>query len=318
MHWVMLGLVATIAVALGLFFVAGGKFIALEYRDFPPDKLEKLITDDLTETELTISGPLEVQGSSSLTRWAMKLSPGTFLVDVEINGRKASLVVDTGAAQTFISPEIAVAAQISLTSSRLTVQHGWREIPIYMGRLRELGLGDLRVQNLPVVVGGNQLVIKLLGLPVWNLDGILGMEPLQRFVLTLDYERGIVVLHRESPSLQAPSAPLQILREPGPGGLEHPKPMVDCFVGGSGPFPCFIDTGTSAPVFIPREIWQALGLGGQKHARVQIKLGELELKEASAVRANVKHIVIGSNIFQAQGFKRLTLDFLAGKLYAER
>jgi len=28
--------------------------------------------------------------------------------------------------------------------------------------------------------------------------------------------------------------------------------------------------------------------------------------------------LIGSNIFQAQGFKRLTLDFLAGKLYAER
>lgn len=29
-------------------------------------------------------------------------------------------------------------------------------------------------------------------------------------------------------------------------------------------------------------------------------------------------MLLGNNIFQAQGYKRLTLDFLGGRLYAER
>ena len=319
MRWIII-LGATLAVVLGLFLAAGGKLIALEHIDFPRDELEKLIIANPPEAELTLSGSLEVQVGSPWTRWAMKLLPGTFLVDVKINGRKASLVVDTGAAQTFISPQIAVAAQVILTSSRITVQHGWREVPVYMGRVRELELGNLRVHNLPIVVGGTQPVLKLLGLPIWNLDGVLGMEPLQRLALTLDYEREVVVLRRESPpSLGASSAPLQILREQGPGDLEHPKPMVDCFIGDSGPFSCFIDTGTSSPVLIPRDLWKAIGLEGQKQGRLKhLRLGELELKEVPVVRGNVKYITIGSNIFQSQGIRRLTLDFLAGKLYAER
>ncbi len=317
MHWVIFGIAALIA-ALGLFLVAGGKLIALESKDFPRDELEKLIIADPPEAEMTLSMPLETQVSSHWTRWAMKLMPGTFLVDGKINGHRASLVVDTGAARTFISPRIAVAAQVSLISPRLTVQHGWGEIPVYLGRLRELELGDLRVHNPTIIVGGTQQVIKLLGLPVWNLDGVLGMEILQQLALILDYERGIIVLRRESLPLQAPSALLQILKEPGPGNLEHPKPIVGCFVDSSSPFSCFIDTGTSAPAFVPPEVWKALGLEGQKQARLQIRLGEIELKDVPAVRANVKHIVLGSNIFQANGVKRLTLDFLAGKLYAER
>ena len=317
MNW-LIGLVVAIVVVLGLFFMAGGQLIALDYKDFPQDKLEKLITSNPLETTLTISGPLEVEVSSSMTTWAMMLLPGTFFIDVRINGRKASLVVDTGAAQSFISPEIAVAAQISLTSSRLTVQHGRREVPVYTGHVQEMELGNLKIKDISVIVGGEQPVIKLVGLPVWHLDGVLGMEPLQRLALTLDYARRIVVLRREASPPQGPSAPLQIIRESGPGNLEHPKPTVECFVNNSGPFPCFIDTGTSAPAFVPREIWQSLGLEGQKQTRLDIKLRELELKEVPSIRANVKYITIGSNIFQAQGFKRLTLDFLAGKLYAER
>jgi len=317
MHWIIFGM-AALAVALGLFLASGGKLIALEQVDFPKDALEKLIIAEPLEAELTLSGPLEVHVSSPWTRWAMKLLPGTFLVDVKINGRKASLVVDTGAAKTFIGPKLAVAAQVDLTSSRLIVQYGRRETPVYMGWVRELELGDLRVHNLPIIVGGTQPVLKLVGLSIWNLDGLLGIDVLQKLALTLDYEREVVILRRESPPLGAPSAPLQILREQGPEGLEHPKPLVDGFVDGSGPFPCFIDTGTSAPVFVPKEIWQALGLEGKRQARLQIRVGEIDLKEVFAIPANVKYITIGSNIFQAQGIKRLTLDFLGGKLYAER
>lgn len=316
MNWIIALGLALVAI-VGLFFLSGGQFLALDYQDFSQEKLEKLVTATPPET-LAISGPSTVEGKSSMTRWASMFLPGTFFIDISINGQKASLSVDTGAARTFISPSIAVAAKVFVTSSRLTVQHGWREIPVYMGYIRDLELGDMKIQNMPAIVGGQQPVVKLLGLPVWNFDGVLGMEPLRRLVLLLDYKRRVVVLRREPFPSRAPSAPLQILTESGPGGIEHPKPVVDCFVGNSGPFPCFIDTGTSAPMFVPRETWQALGLEGQKQARLEVRLGELELQEVPAIRANVKHITIGSNIFQSQGFKRLTLDFLAGKLYAER
>lgn len=317
MNWIIGLVLALVVITGGLFLLSGGQFLVLDYTDFPQDKLEKLITD-ISPGTLAISGPSQVEGRSSMTRWARTLLPGTFFVDVSINGRKASLVLDTGAAQTFLSPSLAVAAEVLVASSRLTVQHGWRELPVYLGHVQELEINGLKIENVPVIVGGKQPVVKLVGLSVWNLDGILGMKPLQRLVLTLDYTRGVAVLYRQSPHTQEPSASLQIIKEPGSGNLEHPKPIVECLVNNSGPYSCFIDTGTSAPVFVPRAIWQALGLEGQRQSRLEIKLGELELKEVPAIRANVKYITIGSNIFQAQEFKHVTLDFLAGKLYAER
>jgi len=322
MYWAIGLVVMLIVIIVGLFLRAGGKFIALEYRDFPRDQLEKLITDKPPEAELTLSGPSEVEVSSPWTWWAMKLLPGTFLADVKINGYKASLVVDTGAALTYISPEIAVAAKVTLTSSaRLVGWHGEQDVPAYIGWVQELTLDNLRVRNLPITVGGNQPVMKLLGLPVWNLDGLLGMESLRRLAVTLDYERGIVVLRREPAPAQGDSAPLQLVSlKPAQGleSLEQTRPIVEGFINFRGPYPCFIDTGTSAPVSVPPEVWHALGLEGQKQAQLTIKLGELQLQGVPAIPAKVGQILIGSNIFQAQGFKRLTLDFLAGKLYAER
>ncbi|MEM4382278.1 MAG: pepsin/retropepsin-like aspartic protease family protein [Candidatus Caldarchaeum sp.] len=323
MYGVLIGIGLAAITALGLSLMSGGRIIALDYQDFPKDELEKLIVPEPHQVELGMSGPLEAQAGSWLTWWAMKLMPGTFLVDVRLNGYKASLAVDTGAPRSFLSPQLTVAAQVSLTSSQLTIDFGvnGRKVPIYMGYAQELEMGNLRIQNLPVIVAGNQPVIKLLGLPVWKVDGLLGMEPLRRFALTLDYERGIVILRREPVPPRGDSALLQIVSlktVPGIESLELTRPIVEGFVNSQGPYPCFIDTGTSAPVAVPPEIWQALGLEGQKQARLEIRLGELQLKGVPAVRAKVGQIIIGSNIFQAQGFKRLTLDFLAGKLYAER
>lgn len=326
MYWgIGLGvtLVLILVVIVGLFRQAGKEFIALDFEDFPRDKLERLMKGAPSEIAMTLRGPEETQVSSFWTPWALKLLPGTFLVDVRINGHKASLAVDTGVPQSFLSPSLAVAAQLSLTSSRLTIDFGVkaRKIPFYMGYAQELELGELRIEHVPVLVAGHQPVLKIFGLPLWNVDGLLGMEPLRRLALTLDYERGLVRLRREpTPPSQGRSAPLQIvpLKTPGLEDLELPRPIVEGFVNSQGPYPCFIDTGTSAPVSVPPDIWQALGLEGQRQARLEIRLGEIQLKGVPAVPATVGQIIIGSNIFQAQGFKRVTLDFLAGKLYAER
>lgn len=299
------------------------KLIVFDYVDFPQSSLERLYKPQDAFEKPVISAPSNVEASSRWTYWAMKLLPGTFLVDTKINGYRASLVVDTGAFASLLSPHLATKAQVSLIQKRPKVAL-LQDIKqdIYVGLVHELTIGDLRVVNLPVIVPDRQAVIKLLGIPIWRLDGLLGMETLQRLAFTLDYAQGIVILRREPVSPQGDSAPLQIVSLkptiPGLEGFELHRPIVEGFVNSHGPYPCFIDTGTSAPVSVPPEIWQALGLENQKQAQLEIRLGELQLKGVPAVRANVGQILIGSNIFQAQGFKRLTLDFLAGKLYLER
>jgi len=315
--WIIPAVALLLAIALVIFLAVSGKLISLEYADFPREELEKLISE-APAGEPVLSGPEEVELSSPWTRWAMKLLPGTFLVKVKINGHKASLVVDSGASGTYLSPEVAIAARLILTNSRFTSHHGGREVPVYAGWVQEMKLGELRIQGLPVFVGGNQPVVKLLGLPIWKLDGLLGMEPLQRLALTLEYERGLVVFRRRPLLLQAPSVPLRIHRNRTTEGLENLWPLVDCFIGDSGPFSCLIDTGTSGPVQVPSAVWHALGLGEERQARLQIQLGEIELVNVPCVIAPGLYPLIGSNIFQAQGIKRLTLDFLGGKLYAER
>ena len=89
----------------GLFVWSGGKLFSLEYIDFPKGELEKLIKAEPPEAKPTISGPLTVEVGSQWTWWAMKIFPGTFLIDAKINNHQVSLVVDTGASQTVSAHE---------------------------------------------------------------------------------------------------------------------------------------------------------------------------------------------------------------------
>lgn len=252
---------------------------------------------------------------------ATKLLPGTFLLNAKIDSRKASLVVDTGAATTVLSPRQAVVAQVLLTGPGPTIQHWGREIPTYLGRVRELDLAGLVAHDVPVIILGKQPILKLLGLPIWHLDGLLGMNPLKRLAVSLDYAGGTVALRREPLPipLGALSAPLKLV-EQEKNGFRHPIPMVEGFINGSGPFDFFIDTGTSGPVIVPEDVLQALGLKGQKSIRLkQLQLGAIELQDVPAIEGKqARFILIGSNIFYANSYRRLTLDFLAGKIYVER
>ena len=147
-----------------------------------------------------------------------------------------------------------MAAQLLLTGLGPTAQHLQTDVPSYLGRIYSYGC------RFGIWMGSW----------VWNL--------LHRLVLTLDYERKVVTFRREPMSAQVPSAPLQILKRQSPEGLEILEPIVECSISGFGPFPCFIDTGTSAPVFVQAEIWQTLGLEDQKQARLEVKLGEVRAK----------------------------------------
>jgi len=176
---------------------------------------------------------------------------------------------------------------------------------------------------------GLQPTLKLLSLPVYHLDGFLGIDLLKHLAIELNLQKGTITFSREPLSIRAKalSAPLQlqeIEQQIGEQKGLRTVPIVEGFISGRGPFHFFIDTGTSAPALVGEEIWQSLGLGEDKEATLEgVQLGEITLEKVPAAKGSGAEfwrnvILLGNNIFLTNGYKRLALDFLAGKLYAER
>lgn len=316
--------ILVILIVVGLAIKARGRFLVLEYVDFPLKELEKLLVADASPPVLRIEGSSQLVARSPWTRIAQKIYAGAFLVPTQVNGMRASFFVDTGAVLTTLSPRAAVAARVLLTRRVADVLIEGQETPTYVGWLHELQLNGLKFQGVPVLVLGKRLVLKLLGIPVWSLDGFLGMDPLRYVALTLDYEHGTVLFQRTPyrPPSSALSADLKLMEQEW-SGIKTVTPIVEGFVEGSGPFSCLIDTGGSAIMGIGDDLIPKLGWQEGRHIR-QITLGAIELRDIPAIsgkaagRRLTGSILVGSGVFQAQGFKRVTLDFLAGKLYAER
>lgn len=316
-------------ILLMLFILSRGQIVFLEFKDFPQNELKRLQLADTYFRELTFSGSLEVESYSPLTYWAMKLFPGHFLIKAQVGDRKVTLLVDTGASLVVLSPDVAVAAQASLARDGPEITHWNQSIPTYLGWVQELDINGLVAHNVPVLVLGKQPTLKILGLPVYRIDGFLGMSLMEKLAVTLDWRTGVVTFRREPARLQlAPSAPLRLM-EQELHGFRMPYYVSDAFIDGAGPYMALIDTGASDPeILISGELLQALGWREERRLIRQLKLGEIELKDVWAVPARQKEatggrlsgrvILISSGVFQAQGFERLTLDFLAGKLYAER
>jgi len=97
----------------------------------------------------------------------------------------ATLLLDTGAGQTFVTPETAQRLGLSPaadTPPRTTTVVGGRQVKVPMARLTTLAIGNARRDNVPVGV--------LESFPRAPLfDGILGGSFLEHFTITLDYPR---------------------------------------------------------------------------------------------------------------------------------
>jgi len=317
----------------GLLMQSGGRFISYEFVRFPEEKLESLISSRATEGELELSGAFRVTISAWWYWLSKRFSPGVFWVDAKVNGHKVHLVLDTGSNTTDLDPQVAVNAKVTLTEKR-GIAFGARKewtTSFYWGQLQELEIDGLLARNLPVTVRTKRRVFKLLGIPIYHEDGFLGMDLLQHLAIRMDFQNGVVTLSREPLSSKGYSAPLRVIEASqspvmveGRGGI-GPLPIVEGLVDNSGPFPFLIDTGASGPALIGKEVWKALGLEGREGEKVtleRVKLGEIELHNVPAIKDEAEHrrkiILLGSGIFLSNGYKRLTLDFLTGKLYAER
>jgi len=113
---------------------------------------------------------------------------GVLLVPVRVQGRDFEFLVDTGAAYTALSKDV-----IALLGMSSDPQRTANIVPIHGGILRvpvvtitELRIGGLRIADVTAVV--------LDFSPALKFDGMLGMNVLKQFRMTIETDTGMLVL----------------------------------------------------------------------------------------------------------------------------
>lgn len=112
---------------------------------------------------------------------------------VRVNGRIRHFVLDTGASVTVLTSDVAETCEVEpLGTESATGQTASSEAvefrPAVIGRLE---LGDLVIENHPtVIVDSDVLSLRVAGLPVMKLDGIIGWPVFRHFAVRIDPDRG--------------------------------------------------------------------------------------------------------------------------------
>ncbi|MCS6936091.1 MAG: hypothetical protein RMJ96_03055 [Candidatus Bipolaricaulota bacterium] len=152
------------------------------------------------------------------SRWswiASKLFPGVLLADVKINERDVTLAIDSGV--TTEEPILLYASTVRAVDLRLTSMSDPIPFPrpgfefntyIFQGVAESLEVGGLVLSHVPVRVVAAHHRLKALGLPLFSLDGFLGISFLERFVATWDLEAHRLYLRRGPWEGPAPALPL--------------------------------------------------------------------------------------------------------------
>ncbi len=118
------------------------------------------------------------------------------VVRVVANGTPANFIVDTGA-DVDLEPSFATRIGVKTASSGSGIFAGGRRAPTASGMLASLALGGATAYEVPVHV----IVTHASGLfPKLQIDGIVGTTYFERFLVTLDYPRGQLILRPRSAS----------------------------------------------------------------------------------------------------------------------
>ena len=139
-----------------------------------------------------------VQGPESPAPIRFRRSRNLIFTGVMINGQGPyDLAIDTGASQTVLSEKLA--GQLGLKPITSTVMHGvggGGKIDTMLYSVNEIGLGDVKIRNIPVATFNDPLVTQL-------ADGILGTAILSDFIVTVNYPANQLELARKRESSPA-------------------------------------------------------------------------------------------------------------------
>ncbi len=149
-----------------------------------------ILTIDYRSNLLTITSPLDVVSHQADRRTSIpfrlaKPDRPILLVDVLVNAHRTyPFILDTGASQTVVSPNLAQQMKLINTQLGPTIGAGGK-VQSSMGRLTSLTLGEAALENMMVVVAD---IFSALGQAVEaSIDGILGYTFLREFKLEINY-----------------------------------------------------------------------------------------------------------------------------------
>jgi predicted aspartyl protease len=210
-----------------------------------------------------------------------------------------TLLLDTGATHTFLTPDTAKRFGISPTSDalkRTTTVVGGRQVEFPLVQLSTVAVGTAVVENLEAGI--------LASFPDAPLvDGILGGSFLKHFTLTLDHATSRLRLTPKDPPLAAPSSTVSAAvagRSAVPIRIVHHLVLVRAVLNHKEPVTLLIDTGATHTILTPNTV-QRLGLSpmadtprrtlrvadGQLHEVPLVQLAALTVGEATVENLQV-------------------------------
>jgi hypothetical protein len=112
------------------------------------------------------------------------------VIEVEVDGRKTTVLIDTGGDCLILDPEIASELGIEVVAKMMGMFAGGMEAEVGFAMARTLTLGGVTLHSVPISVlptGGMEI-------GGHRLEGIVGTGVLRQFLATLDYPRDRLVL----------------------------------------------------------------------------------------------------------------------------
>ena len=227
------------------------------------------------------------------------------VLSVEINGRPASLVLDTGSDSTVLTRVAARRLGVAGGGETRTIGGAGGRAQVAVARLDSLALG-------PVLLTGTRA---LLGdAPAPPLDGLLGIDVLVDFELELDVPQRRVTLYRAracitaQPGWPGPVTRLPVQQKAGSGHLFVPVEVNGQTLRG------ILDSGASRST-LSLQAAEDIGLGRRALAQLPATRGQAVNAEGIVVRtAGVREMRVGADRLDRPALGVADLPPFAGDL----
>jgi hypothetical protein len=137
--------------------------------------------------------PYEIAANADVTHVRFVVSDPLPLIEAKLNGRPVNFLIDTGAAELYIDPDVAKKAKVALFGSTTRKGYaGGQKATTGAGRVDSVTLGHTTIRNVPVQILGTR---RFSGAAQGKrVDGVLGICLLSHFLTTFDYPKGELVL----------------------------------------------------------------------------------------------------------------------------
>jgi hypothetical protein len=188
--------------------------------------------------------PYTLEGPDVVRLPFVRSEPLPILVARVNGGPEARFLLDTGGGEVILDRAFAQSIGVPLFGGKRQGFAGGKLAGVGQGAIESIALGELTVRDVPVNIVDVAALGASIGEPA--LAGIIGTVLLYRFLATIDYPAGALVLRRKGTT--GPKA--------APGAVEIPLLLADdhyvlaeATLNDATPLLCFLDTGLAGGAF---------------------------------------------------------------------